>query len=125
MKKQMYAMLDHTAQNFLNPLTFINDADAIRWFTTVVNDEQQNTNVSKYPEQFTLYRMMDYDDKTGLFESRSQEKGELAMLPKQIITGIQVQNTETQKHSLKDILNIIKDEMRKENIIPISAGGKK
>ena len=118
-------MLDHTAQNFLNPLTFINDADAIRWFTTVVNDEQQNTNVSKYPEQFTLYRMMDYDDKTGLFESRPQEKGELAMLPKQIITGIQVQNTETQKHSLKDILNIIKDEMRKENIIPISAGGKK
>ena len=30
----MYSLLDHTAQVFLNPLSFTNDAEAIRWFTT-------------------------------------------------------------------------------------------
>ena len=85
MKKQMYSMLDHTSQVFLNPLTFINDADAIRWFTTVVNDEKQDTNPAKYPEQFTLYRMMDYDDKTGMFLARQNEEKATSEHPKQII----------------------------------------
>ena len=40
MKKQMYALLDHTAQVFLNPISFVNDADAIRWFGTVVNNTE-------------------------------------------------------------------------------------
>jgi hypothetical protein len=111
MKKQQYSILDHTAQIFLNTIVFTNDADAIRWFTTVVNDPKQDTNIAKYPEQFTLYRLADFDDKTGLFEQKETLK------PKNIITGIQVQDVETQKHSLKDILNIIKDELKRENII--------
>ena len=62
----MYALLDHTAQIFLNPLSFINDKDAIRWFGTVVNSEEK-TNVSQHPEQFTLFRLADYDDKLGTY----------------------------------------------------------
>ena len=53
----MYALLDHTAQIFLNPITFINDKDAIRWFGSVVNSDEK-TNVSQHPEQFTLYRLI-------------------------------------------------------------------
>ena len=119
MKKQMYALLDHTAQIFLNPLTFTNDADAIRWFTTVVNDEKQDSNVSKYPESFTLYRLQDYDDKTGMNEPREAEDTIVGAKPKQIITGIQVQDTEKQKFSLKDMMNMLKEELAKENIIEL------
>ena len=54
--QKMYALLDHTSQIFLNPINFINDGDAIRWFSTVVNNQDEKTNINKYPEQFTLYR---------------------------------------------------------------------
>ena len=60
--KKMYSLLDHTAGIFLNPLTFINDGDAIRWFGTVVNNQDEATNISKHPEQFTLYRLYDFND---------------------------------------------------------------
>jgi hypothetical protein len=117
MKKQMYALLDHTAQVFLNPLTFTNEGDAIRWFTTIVNDDKQESNINKYPESFTLYRLQDYDDKTGENTPRENEEVQIGSKPKQIITGIQVQNTETQKFSLKDMMNMLKEELAKENII--------
>jgi Cys-tRNA synthase (O-phospho-L-seryl-tRNA:Cys-tRNA synthase) len=116
MKKQQYSVLDHTAQVFLNTLVFTNDGDAIRWFTTVVNDPKEETNISKYPEQFTLYRLADFDDKTGLFVYDELFK------PKQLITGIQVQDTEKQKFSLKDMLNMLKEEMERENIITKTTG---
>ena len=122
--KKMYAMLDHTAQVFLNPINFLNDGDAIRWFTTVVNDEKQETNPSKYPEQFTLYRLMDYDDKTGLMQPRENEEGPTAEHPKQLITGIQVQDTEKQKFSLKDMMNMLKQELANENITNINEAKK-
>lgn len=113
MKKQQYSVLDHTAQVFLNSITFQNDGDAIRWFTTLVNDEKQDSNISKYPEQFTLYRLANFDDKTGLYEYDELFK------PKQLITGIQVQDTDNQKFSLKDMMNMLKEELQRENIIPL------
>jgi hypothetical protein len=109
--KKQYAILDHTVQVFLNPLVFQNDGDAIRWFTTVVNNDKEENNIQKYPEQFTLYKIADFNDKTGLYESGENFK------PEQLITGIQVQNTETQKFSLKDMMNMLKEELAKENII--------
>ena len=120
MKKQMYAILDHTAAVFMNPLTFTNDADAIRWFTTVVNSEEK-TNISTYPEQFTLYRTMNYDDKTGVYLPREGEGTEVGMSPKEIIRGIQVQDTTKQKHSMQDLVNILKDEFNKQGVIQFPA----
>ena len=69
----MYALLDHTAQVFLNTLTFVNDNDAIRWFASQVNSDDDKSLLSKYPNQFTLYRLMDYDDKTGTFHPRDKK----------------------------------------------------
>ena len=124
MKKQMYALLDHTAQVFFNPITFTNEGDAIRCFTTVVNEEKQDTNIAKYPESFTLYRLQDYDDSTGIHEPRENEETLIGSKPRQIITGIQVQNTEKQKFSLKDMMNMLKEELQKENIIPFKEANK-
>ena len=112
MKKQMYSLLDHTAQVFLNPLSFVNDADAIRWFGTVVNNKDEKTNISNHPEQFTLFRLADYDDKLGTYEAKEA--------PKQLITGIQVQEEETKKYTVKDLIAMLKYELQTENVIDIA-----
>ena len=82
MQKQMYALPDHTAQIFLNPISFTNDGDAIRWFGTIVNNTEEKTNISNHPEQFTLFRLADYDDRLGTYQEGHR--------PKQLITGVQV-----------------------------------
>ena len=111
MQKQMYALLDHTAQIFLNPITFINDKDAIRWFGSVVNAEDK-TNVSQHPEQFTLFRLADYDDKLGTYAEAAQ--------PQQIITGIQVQDEQLKKFTVADLIGMLKTELHLENVIDIA-----
>ena len=112
MKKQQYALLDHTAQIFLNPITFINDKDAIRWFGTVVNNTEEKTNVSNHPEQFTLYRLADYDDQLGTYDTQAQ--------PIQVITGIQVQDEQLKSFTVADLIAMLKMECQIDNVINIA-----
>lgn len=71
----MYALFDKQTNSYLNPLHFINHGDAVRWLTTVVNDEnpQNKSNVSMYPQQFTLVHVGDYDDQSGKTENIGKE----------------------------------------------------
>ena len=66
--KKQYCLFDHTAMVFLNSLVFENDAKAIQWFTTIVNADDKTQTPALYPESFTLYRLMDFNDKTGLYQ---------------------------------------------------------
>lgn len=121
----MYSVLDHTAAIFLNPISFLNDGDAIRWFTSVVNAEDDKSNISKYPEQFTLYRLADYDDKTGTYHPRDEEKNTVAHQPisdkpHQIITGIQVQEEQLYKFTVKDLMAKLKSELQLDNVVDIT-----
>ena len=116
MIKKQYALLDHTAQIFLNPLTFTNDGDAIRWFTTIVNEDDDKSNISKYPHQFTLFRLADYDDQTGQFQPRD---GTTTNAPKELITGIQVQNENEKSFTVKQLITMLKAEIQTENIIDL------
>ena len=125
MRKQMYSLLDHTAQVFLNPLSFTNDAEAIRWFSTVVNNKDEKTNISQYPHHFTLYRLADYDDKTGTYHARDEEKAKttneaLTQAPKQIITGVQVQDEETKKFTVQELITMLKTELHTDNVVNIA-----
>jgi len=119
MKKQMYALLDHTAQIFLNPLSFTNDGDAIRWFGTQVNQENKDNLIHNHPEQFTLHRLADYDDKTGAYHPRENEAETTAMLPKQLITGIQVQEEAEKKFTVAQLINMIEMDLKQRGVINI------
>lgn len=69
MKKRMYSILDKTAGAYLNPFHCINDGDAVRLFTTFVNDgEGKASNIYRYPEQFALFYVGVFDDGLGKFE---------------------------------------------------------
>jgi len=72
MKKNLYAMFDKEANIYTNPLVFLNHGDAIRWFTTVVNGED-NQLPSRYPNHFVLNYLGTYDDNTHKFENEHKE----------------------------------------------------
>ena len=118
--KKTYALHDHITSTFLNALTFINDGDAIRWFGTVVNSEEK-TNISEHPQQYTLFRLADFNDVTGTYEPRDWEQNpkdsqiDKNMIPKQIITGNEVQLEKNKTFTVDDLISMLKLEINKDN----------
>ena len=76
------------------------------------NNKDEKTNISTHPEQFTLYRLADYDDQLGTYSVQTA--------PKQIITGIQVQEEETKKFTVKELIAMLKLELQTDNVINIA-----
>ena len=120
MNRKQYAIFDQVASLFLNPVTFNTDAEAIRWFTTTINDTTNPTMVSLHPEGYTLYRLADYNDLTGTYQPRDIENnGEPSQDPKLIIQGTQVKDKET-KLTLEDIQKLIQDISLPQNVQKIN-----
>lgn len=120
--KKQYALYDAIATVFLNPLVFTNDAEAIRWFTNMVNEKDQAkiSMVSQHPSDFTLYRLADYDDLIGQFQPRDiNTSGEPSQEPKKIINGRDVINLEP-KLTLQEIKDLIKDIAMPQNVTKIN-----
>jgi hypothetical protein len=64
MKLNVYSIFDSAAKAYTNPFFMHNDGLAIRAFSDNVNSEQEN-NIAKHPDQFTLFRIGEFDDSTG------------------------------------------------------------
>ncbi|QXP08113.1 MAG: nonstructural protein [Arizlama microvirus] len=62
-----YSILDTKSKIYNNPHFLINDAVAIRQFGLIVNDKESI--ISKYPEDFRLYRVGTFDMSTGKITS--------------------------------------------------------
>lgn len=60
---KLYSIYDSAADRH-QPFFAINDALAIRTFEQVCKDP--NTDVARHPQDFTLWRNGEYDQKTGL-----------------------------------------------------------
>jgi hypothetical protein len=121
--KKQYALYDATATVFLNPLVFANDAEAIRWFTTSVNEKDVNKQsmVTLHPSDYTLYRLADYDDLLGMFQPRDvNTSGEPSQEPKRIINGRDVVDNEV-KLTLEDIKELIQNISMPQNVTKMSS----
>jgi hypothetical protein len=64
MKLNVYSIFDSAAKAYTSPFFMHNDGLAIRAFQDNVNAEQEN-NISKHPDQFTLFKIGEFDDSTG------------------------------------------------------------
>jgi hypothetical protein len=64
MKLNVYSIFDSAAKAYTSPFFMHNDGLAIRAFQDNVNAEQEN-NISKHPDQFTLFKIGEFDDATG------------------------------------------------------------
>ena len=63
MTLRLYTLHDSKANRFTHPMTMMNDGDAIRGFTTVLNTP--NTSYNLYPDDFTLFAIGEFDELTG------------------------------------------------------------
>lgn len=71
MKVQVYAVADSGIQAYMPPFYARARGEALRAFTQLVNN--RDTNVNKYPHQFELVYLGEFDDVTGLFECKEPE----------------------------------------------------
>lgn len=62
MQVKVYAIRDAKTEAWLQPMFFVNTAQALRQFGDSLQDE--NT-FSKHPEDFSLWQLGEYDDTTG------------------------------------------------------------
>lgn len=63
MKIKMFAVHDSKAEAYLQPFSMRSKGEAIRAFQNSVNDPQ--TQFNKYPADFTLFEIGEYDELTG------------------------------------------------------------
>lgn len=66
MIKQIFAILDHTAQMFSDPFFARNEAEACRIVEQTLDRE---STLSLYPEDFTLYHIGEYRCAEGVIDS--------------------------------------------------------
>jgi hypothetical protein len=65
MKLKIFTIFDSAASAFKQPFFMHNNGIAIRAFSDLVNSDDQNVEIAKHPEQFTLFHIGEYDDSTG------------------------------------------------------------
>lgn len=124
MIKKQYALFDTATSSFHNPVHLINDGDAIRLFTSWVNPskEQEPTNVSKYPQHFSMWYVGDFDDKTGrfgTFDEKTQTFTDKSQ-PRELIAGNSVKLEENTSFTVKELITMLKMELGQENVIQVT-----
>nr|QJB19633.1 MAG: nonstructural protein [Microvirus sp.] len=72
MKLNVYSAYDAKSELFMSPFMAVNDGTAVRLFGGVVRDS--NTLVGQYPDDFQLFHLATFDDKTGAYESIAPAK---------------------------------------------------
>lgn len=63
MKLNVFTCYDSKAEAYLQPFLMPSKGEAIRAFTATANDDKSN--IGKYPADFTLFHIGEYDDQTG------------------------------------------------------------
>ena len=63
--KKFYGIKDIKADEFCEIVENINDACMLRSLKSAVNDKQANTMISKYPQDYELWKLYEVDTKTG------------------------------------------------------------
>lgn len=104
----MYSFFDSAAQAFTNPFFMHNDGLAIRAFGDNVNSDQEN-NMSLHPEQFTLFKLAEWDDKNATLDVYDA--------PVSVAIGVELINDSKPRYAntdLKKIEEILQEVLSKE-----------
>lgn len=83
MIQQVFTAYDNKTKAFLPPFQLRTSEEAIRGFTEVCNT--QDHQFQKYPEDYSLYLLGEFDDNTGRYENEQEPK--LLITGRQITTG--------------------------------------
>jgi hypothetical protein len=100
MELNIYSIYDSAAQAFVTPFHIHNDGLAIRAFQDQVNSKEEN-NISKHPEQFTLFKLGKFDDKKGEYI--------IEKTPVSIAIGVELITDTTPRYSNTDLEKVQKE----------------
>ena len=67
---ELYGVKDNVAGVFLPPVSFPARAVALRAFSSAVNSGDNNSLLSAYPKDASIYFVGTFDDKTGNIDSK-------------------------------------------------------
>lgn len=70
MIKSIFSIFDEKSKLFLPPMFYVNNGEAIRAFTDLVNNKQ--TFLHTHPEDYKLYYVGTFNDLTCKFQSTDQ-----------------------------------------------------
>jgi len=70
-KINIFAVFDKKAVSYLQPFYFTQKGQAIRSFEDAVNDPQ--TSFNKHPEDYSLFKLGEFDDQSGIIKSTNPE----------------------------------------------------
>jgi len=68
----LYSVRDEKANCSYEPQIFKTQVDAIRFFDQAI--QNRNTMINKYPDDFTLYKIGSFDERTGIIVDVKVEK---------------------------------------------------
>lgn len=63
---KIFSVYDCKTEAYAQPFFMKTKGEAVRGFTDVSNDK--STNIAKYPEDFTLFEIGEYDDSNGMIK---------------------------------------------------------
>lgn len=69
MKQNAYTIKDAKSNTYGVPFFSVNDGTASRSFTQAAQDE--NTTISQFPEDYSLYKLGEFDDQSGEIKSNA------------------------------------------------------
>jgi hypothetical protein len=69
MPNRFYAVRDSKVGAYSAPQVMRSDGEALRAFADAVNDKQSP--MGKYPEDYSMWRIGDYDEETGIISALS------------------------------------------------------
>lgn len=68
MINKVFTVYDSKAEVYMSPFLFQNKGEAIRAFTESLKDTSNPNNMmAKYPQDFTLFQVAEYDNETAKF----------------------------------------------------------
>lgn len=64
---KMFTVYDSKVEAYMKPFFMRSTGEAIRDFTDAVNASDANSVLSKYPSDYTLFELGDFDENTAVF----------------------------------------------------------
>jgi hypothetical protein len=115
-----YAIMDLKAQHFLKVLAFQNHGEAIRWFSTQVNGNKQESLIARFPSDYMLFHMFDMDDKTGMTGTELNGELKTQETPKELIMGASCIEEENKQFTVKELITLLKTELNLDNVVNLT-----
>lgn len=115
-KVQIYSIYDKTAKTYNRPMEIINKGKAMQVFQAMVNEKEKQSDLSRWPDQFSLYHIADFDNETGKLDAFTE--------PQHIANGVEVLQQENIEFTLPKLFDLWEKWQNEQNITNIKEAQK-